>query len=150
MGHHVAAVLHHRFRIPTHRDSKMLRGERMLAPPTGSQPLPGWAERATVSTLRTGYPHVQASSQDNGSHLLAEGSSEAAMCPCGSGSNPWLGAAPGPPHAPATRGSSGATTCHLISSTHLLAQSSSGAATCHLCSVGCKQINKYPLATRPL
>jgi hypothetical protein len=54
---------------------------------------------ATVGTLRTGYPCVQASSQDNGSRLLA-------------------------------RGSSGATTCHLGSSTHLLTQDNSGAATC--------------------
>jgi hypothetical protein len=45
-----------------------------------------------------GYPRVQASSQDNGSHLPAEGSSKAAMCPHGSSSRSWLGAAPGPPH----------------------------------------------------
>jgi hypothetical protein len=66
-----------------------------------------------VGTLRTGYPRVQASSQDNGSRLPAEGSSEgrhvsprlglslpaegssgAATCPHGSGSRSRLGAAP--------------------------------------------------------
>jgi hypothetical protein len=92
-----------------------------------------------VGTLRIGYPRVQASSQDNDSCLLAEGSSEAATCPHGPGScsrlrgrhvSPRLGTAPGPPRAPAAWGSSRATTCHLGSA-------------------GCKQINKYPLATRP-
>jgi hypothetical protein len=103
---------------------------------------------ATVGTLRTGYPRVQASSQDNGSRLPAEGSSEASMCPRGSGSRSWLGAAPRPPRAPAARRSTEAVTCHVGFSTHLLAQGNSGAATCHLGSVGCKQINKYLLATR--
>jgi hypothetical protein len=50
---------------------------------------------------------------------------------------------------PVARGSSGAVMCHLGASTHILAQSSSGAATRHLGSVGCKQINKYSLTTRP-
>jgi hypothetical protein len=62
---------------------------------------------------------------------------------------PQLEAAPGPPRAPVAQGSSGAATCYLGSSTHLLAQGSSGAATCHLGSAGCKQLNKYPLAARP-
>jgi hypothetical protein len=43
MGHHVSTVLHHCFGIPTHKDSERLCGERMLAPPAGSQPLLGWA-----------------------------------------------------------------------------------------------------------
>jgi hypothetical protein len=72
-----------------------------------------------VGTLMTGYPRVQASSQDNGSCLPTGGSSGAATSPHGSGS-----------HLSA-RGSSGATTCHLGSSTHLLAQGSSRAAMCH-------------------
>jgi hypothetical protein len=107
------------------------------------------------------YTRIQAPSQDNGSHLPAGGSSDAAMCPHGSGNRSWLGAAPGPPRAPrlraapeppcapAARGSFGAATCHLGASTHILVQNSSGAATRHLGSVGCKQINKYPLVTRP-
>jgi hypothetical protein len=74
--------------------------------------------------------------------LSAQGSSGASTCP-------WLGAAPGPLRAPTAQGSSGAATCHLGFSTHLLVQSSSGAATRHLGSAGCKQINKYPLVTRP-
>jgi hypothetical protein len=52
-----------------------------------------------VGTLRTGYHHVQASSQDNGSRLLAGGSFGAVTCLRGSGS-----------HLPA-QDSSGATTC---------------------------------------
>jgi hypothetical protein len=39
----------------------------------------------SVGTLRTEYPHVQASSQDNGSRLPAGGSSGAATCPSSSG-----------------------------------------------------------------
>jgi hypothetical protein len=100
---------------------------------------------ATVGTLRTEYPRVQASSQDNGSRPPAEGSSEAAMCPRGSGSRSRLEAALGPPRAPAAQASSGAATCYLDPNTHLLAQGSSRAATCHLGSAGCKQMNKYPL-----
>jgi hypothetical protein len=90
-----------------------------------------------VSTLRTGYPHIQASSQDNGSRLPAQGSSGSATCPRGSGSclpaQGSFGAATCPrgsgSRLPA-RGSSGATTCHLGSSTHLLAQGSSRAVMC--------------------
>jgi hypothetical protein len=58
---------------------------------------------ATVGTLRTEYPRVQASSHDNGSRLPAEGSSEATVCPRGSAQHrgrhvpPRLGAALGPP-----------------------------------------------------
>jgi hypothetical protein len=84
-----------------------------------------------VGTLRTRYPRVQASSQDNGSgsRLPAGGSSEATTCPRSSGSCPsaWgsSGAATCPcdsgSHLPA-RGSSGPTVCHPGPSTHLLAQ----------------------------
>jgi hypothetical protein len=76
-----------------------------------------------VGTLMTGYPRVQASSRDNGFHLPVKGSSEAAMCPRSSGSRSRsrLGAAPGLPRAPVAQGSYGAVTCHLGSSTHLLA-----------------------------
>jgi hypothetical protein len=94
-------------------------------------------------------PRVQASSQGNGSRLLAKDSSEATMCPRGSDSRSRLGAAPRAPRAPVAGDSTGAAMCHLGSSTHLLAQGSSGAAMCHLGSADCKQINKYPLTTRP-
>jgi hypothetical protein len=92
-----------------------------------------------VGTLRTGYPHVQASSQDNSSrsHLPAGGSSGTTTCPHGSGSHlPARGSSGAPTHLhgsggrPPARGSSGATACHLGSSTHLLAQGSSRATTC--------------------
>jgi hypothetical protein len=92
---------------------------------------------ATVGTLRTGYPCVKASNQDNGSRFLAGGNSGAATCPRGFGPRlpAWgsSGAATCPcgsgSRLPAW-GSSGAATCHLGSSTHLLSQGSSGAATC--------------------
>jgi hypothetical protein len=71
-----------------------------------------------IGTLRAGYPHVQATNQDNGSRLPTEGSSGAVTCPRGSSSRSWLGAttcphgsgsrfrleaAPGPPRVPAAR-----------------------------------------------
>jgi hypothetical protein len=77
MGHHVSAVLHHRFGIPTYKDSERLC--RFAASP-------GVGPRATVGTLRTGYPHVQASSKDNSSCLPTRGSFGAATCLRGSGS----------------------------------------------------------------
>jgi hypothetical protein len=86
---------------------------------------------ATVGTLRTGYPHVQAPSQDNGSHLPARGSSKPIMCPHGSGSR-----------LPA-QGSSGAVTYHLGSSTHLLAQGSFKVATCLEDGLSRLQANKH-------
>jgi hypothetical protein len=43
VGRHILAALHHRFGIPMYKDLERLRGERMLGPPVGSQPLPGWA-----------------------------------------------------------------------------------------------------------
>jgi hypothetical protein len=53
-----------------------------------------------VGTLRTEYPHVQASSQDNGSRFPAESSSDVVKCPRGSGSRSQLGTAPGSPRVP--------------------------------------------------
>jgi hypothetical protein len=114
---------------------------------------------ATVVTMRTGYPHVQASSQDNGSRLPAGGSSGAATCPRSSGSGSLLPA----------QDSSGAATCPRGSGSHLLTRGSSGPPcgtwapasiiwlmaapelprVLRMGSPGRKQINKYPLATRP-
>jgi hypothetical protein len=90
-----------------------------------------------VGTQSTGYPRLQALSQDNGSRLPDRGSSGAATCPRISGSRlparGSFGAATCPrgsgSRLPA-RGSSGAATCHLASNTHHLAHGSSGAATC--------------------
>jgi hypothetical protein len=59
--------------------------------------------KAFVGTLSTGYPRVQASSQDNGSRHPAEGSSEAATYLHGSGSRSKHGAAPGLPRIPPAR-----------------------------------------------
>jgi hypothetical protein len=95
--------------------SKTVQGGKRSNPSRSWAGLPSQVD--PVGTLRTGYPHVQASSQDNSSFLPTGGSSEAAMCPHGSASrlSGW--------------GSSGAAMCHLGSSSHLLAQGSSGAAT---------------------
>jgi hypothetical protein len=86
----------------------------------------------TVGTLRTGYPYVQAPSQDK-----RQDSSGAAACPRGSGSRLPTQCSSGAvtcPHGSGSRlsaqGSSGAATCRLGSSTRLLAQGSSGVATC--------------------
>jgi hypothetical protein len=90
-----------------------------VGPTRGFTASPRVGPGATVGTLRTGYPRVQVSSQENNSHLPAGGSSEAATCP---------------PHSSGSclpaRGSSGAAMCHRGSSAHLLAQGSSRAATC--------------------
>jgi hypothetical protein len=110
VGRHVSAVLHHRFGIPTQRFRKAARGKN-VGPTRGFATSLEVGPGATVGTLRTGYPRVQALSQGNGSRLPAKGSSEAVRCPCGSGSRSRLGAAPGPPRAPAARDSTGATTC---------------------------------------
>jgi hypothetical protein len=105
---------------------------------------PGVGPGATVGTLRIRYPHVQASSQNNGSRLGA------ATCPRGSGSR-----------LP-SRGSSGAATCPHGSGSRLPPRVTwAPAPTIWLMaalelprvlrtgSVDCKQINKYPLETRP-
>jgi hypothetical protein len=91
----------------------------------------------SVGTLRTGYPRVQTSSQDNGSHLPARGSSRAVICPHGSGSSlparDSFGAVTCPYGSSSrlsVRGSSGTATWHLGSGTHHLAHGSSRAATC--------------------
>jgi hypothetical protein len=67
--------------------------------------------KLTVGTLRTGYPRVQASSQDNGPHLPAEVSSETVTCPRGSGQLRGHHVSPRLGLPPPARGSSGATTC---------------------------------------
>jgi hypothetical protein len=106
-------------------------------PPCGFAASPRVGPGATVGTLRTRYPRVQALSQYNGSRLPAGGSFGAAMCPRGSdsclparGSSGAITCPHGSGfHLPA-RGSSGVATCHLGSSTHLLAQGSSKATMC--------------------
>jgi hypothetical protein len=112
-----------------------------------------------VGTLRTGYPayKLQVKTTTPASRLRAAPRPSCVHMASAPDSGqlrgrhvpPRLGIAPGPPRAPVTRGSSGAAMCHLASSTHLLGQGSSRAVTCHLGYAGCKQINKYLLATRP-
>jgi hypothetical protein len=113
-----------------------------MLPPFGFAASPMVGPGATL----TGYPHVQTSSQDNGSRLPARGSSRTATCPHDSGSclpaRGSSGAATYPhgsgavtcPRGSSSRllagGSCRAATCHLGSSTHLLTQGSSRAITC--------------------
>jgi hypothetical protein len=91
---------------------------------------------AAIGTLSTGYPHAQASSQDNGTYLPAEGSSKAVTCPHGSGSRSQLEAALGPPRVPMARAptpGSGQLRGHHVSpqlGLPLPAQGSSRAAMC--------------------
>jgi hypothetical protein len=138
----------------TKRLRKATRGKD-VGPTRGFAASPGVGPSATVGTLRIGYPRVQASSQDNGSRLPAKGSSEAATCPHSSGSRSQLGAAPGPPRIPtawAPAHDSGQLQGHHVSprlGLPLPAWGSSGATTCPRGSAGCRQINKYPLTTRP-
>jgi hypothetical protein len=112
MGCHVSTVLHHRFKIPTYKTQKSYTGKD-VGPTHGLAASPGVGPGATVGTLRTGYPRVQAPSQDK-----SQGSSEAVACPHSSGTR-----------FP-SQGSSEGATCRLGSSTSLLAQGSSGAAMC--------------------
>jgi hypothetical protein len=143
----MSTILHHRFKIPTYKTQKGCMGKD-VGPTRGFVASPEVGPGATVGTLRTGYPRVQAPSQDkrqggracpcvprprlpplgssgaaacprnSGSRLPARGRSGATTCPCGSSFHLLV------------RGGSRAATCCLGSSTHLLAQGSSGAATC--------------------
>jgi hypothetical protein len=54
----------------------------------------GVGPRATISTLKIGYPRIQALSQDEGQ----DGRSCAPMYPVAPAPAPWLRAAPKPPH----------------------------------------------------
>jgi hypothetical protein len=111
----------------------------------------------SVGTLRTGYPRVQASSQDNGSRLPARGSSRAATCPRGSGSCLPLGAALGPPRvpvalAPASRLRTAPGPPRITwapAPIFWLRAAPELPRVPRMGSTGCKQINKYPLSTRP-
>jgi hypothetical protein len=80
VGHHISVMLHHRFRIPTYKDSERLLGERMLAPPLGSRPLSRWARGPLSVPWGPGAPVALAPA----SRLPGQGSSGAAMCHLGS------------------------------------------------------------------
>jgi hypothetical protein len=162
-------MLHHRFEIPTYNAQKGCTGKD--AGPTRRFTIsPGVGPGATVGTLKTRYPHVQASNQDE--------RQDGCTCPHVSWlwlPPPRLRGAPEPPRAPwprllaqrssgaATcfmalapttrpRGSFGTVTCPLGSSSRLLAQGSSRAATSLVGGLNVTQaikVNKYLLATRP-
>jgi hypothetical protein len=63
MGHHVSAVLCHRFEIPTYKTQKGCTGKD-AGPTHGFVASPGVGQGVTVGTLKTGYPRVQAPSID--------------------------------------------------------------------------------------
>jgi hypothetical protein len=111
-----------------------------VGPTRGFTASPRVGPGATVGTLRTGYPRVQVSSQENNSHLLAGGSSEAATCPPPTALAPAsrLEAAQGPPCATVAP----APTLWLRAAPELPHVLRTGSA-------GSKQLNKYPLTTWP-
>jgi hypothetical protein len=57
MGHHVSAVLCHRFEIPTYKTQKGCTGKD-AGPTRGFVASPRVGQGATVGTLKTGYPRV--------------------------------------------------------------------------------------------
>jgi hypothetical protein len=63
MGCHVSVALHHRFKIPMYKTQKgCTRND--VGPTRGFTASPEVGPRVTVGTLKTGYPRVQAPSQD--------------------------------------------------------------------------------------
>jgi hypothetical protein len=85
-------------RLPSKMFKITERSAEELAPPVGSQPLPTWARGASVGTLKTRYPHIQALSRQGAGrastrchvrcsfrpHLPAEVGSRATICPAAS------------------------------------------------------------------
>jgi hypothetical protein len=140
VDHHVSTVLHHRFKILTYKTQKGCTGKD-VGPTCGFTASPGVGSGDTVGTLNTGYPRVQAPSQDERQdghacprvpwlRLPPPGSRElqSRHVPRGPGSRLLtLGSsrdatclmAPAPATRP--RGSSGTGMCPLGSSSHLLA-----------------------------
>jgi hypothetical protein len=176
MGRHVLAVLHRLFRIPTYKDSERLHRERMLAPPAGSQPLPGWARGPLSVPLGLGTPAYkhQVKTTAPASRLgVAPGLARVPAAPAPASR---LRAALGPPHAPmalAPASRLGAAPGRPRAPAALAPASRPGAAPrpprvtwapaptiCLVAppklprdlwtgSAGRKEINKYPLATQP-
>jgi hypothetical protein len=149
MGHRVSTVMHHHIEIPTYKTQKGYTGKD-VGPTRGFTASPGVSLGAIIGTLRTGYPRVQAPSQDkrqassgaaacprgSSARLPTQGSSGGAACPHGSDSRLPAQGGFGATTCPRgsgfclpAQGSFGATTCRLGSSTCLLAQSSSRATT---------------------
>jgi hypothetical protein len=60
------AGAHYHFNHRDHISEELHGGKEMLAPPTGFVASPEVSPGVTVGTLQTGYPNIQASSQDKG------------------------------------------------------------------------------------
>jgi hypothetical protein len=102
---------HYRFKITMHKIQKSSTGKDN-GPTHRFTTSPRVGPGATIGTLKTGYPRLQALSQDEGtrralmrthvsrgssSHLLAQDSSGATTCPTASALASRLRAAPEPP-----------------------------------------------------
>jgi hypothetical protein len=129
VGRHVSTELRHRLRIPMYKTQEGCTGKG-AGPTHGFAASPEVGPGATVITLKTGYPRVQASSQRRKAiwaHMLA----------CPATPIPWHKAAPEPPRAswwqlppPGPMAAPGPPHARLSCGSHPLAQDSSGAATC--------------------
>jgi hypothetical protein len=102
-------MLHHRIEIPTNKPQEGCTGKDDV-PTRGFAASPEVGPRTTVDTLKIGYPHVQALSQDKRQderaclrvpwlRLTTQGSSTAATCPVALAPVSWLRAAPYLPRA---------------------------------------------------
>jgi hypothetical protein len=170
VGCHISVVLHRCFEIPTYKSEKGCTGKD-AGSTHGFAASPWVGPRATVGTIKTGYPRVQALSQDERQdghactcvpwHRLPppdSGELRSRHVPCGRGSrllaHGSFGATTcqiGPAPATKPRGSSETATCPLGSTSRFLAQGSSGAATCPvggLYGLRAIKVNKYLLPTR--
>jgi hypothetical protein len=111
VGRHVSVVLHRRFETTMYKTQKGCTGKN-AGPSYGFMASPRVGPRVTVGALKTGYPRIQAPSQD--------GRKDGCAYPC----DPW--------HQPPPL-DSGELRSHLLPhgpGSRLLAQGSSRAATC--------------------
>jgi hypothetical protein len=106
--------------------------EKDVGPTHGFTASPKVGPGATIDTLQTGFPCIQALSWDEGQDVR----SCTPVCLVTLAPDSWLGAAPGPPCVPWLQlppvGLGQLRSCHMSrgSSSRLLARGSSGAITC--------------------
>jgi hypothetical protein len=90
-------MLRHRFRIPMYKDSERMRGERMLAPPVGLQPLPGWARGPLSVPSRPGTPVYKLQVRTTAPTSRLGAAPRLSCVPAAPAPTSRLGVAPGPP-----------------------------------------------------
>jgi hypothetical protein len=93
-------MLCHHFRIRMYKDSERLCGERMLAPPAGSQPLPGWARGPLSVPCGLGTPTYKLQVKTTAPASRFGAAPGLPRVPAAPAPASRLGAAPGPPRAP--------------------------------------------------